>query len=105
MAQGEKGLNLFRLMRLGKIVKLLRMSTMMQKLREPAQRLADYVRIDFHIYAELANLLLGFATAVHWMGCGNMLLSREFCFPDESWVIGSGLLEVDANRTLIDGRN
>ena len=102
LASSKKGLKLFRLMRLGKLVRLLRMSKIMRKLREPLQKVADVLKMDFETYFGIFKTVMAFLIFVHWLGCINMLIAREFGFPDESWVVVSGLVGVDEMGVVVE---
>ena len=85
-------LKLFRLMRLGKVFRLLRASSLISQVNRFKQIIEDrlQIRVDEGIVA-LSKLSLTVIVSAHWMGCINWMICREFDFPEDSWVTSSGL--------------
>ena len=96
-------LKLFRLMRLGKVFRLLRASSLISQVNRFKQIIEDrlQIRVDEGIVA-LSKLSLTVIVSAHWMGCINWMICREFDFPEDSWVTSSGL-ELRPSRSSTTG--
>lgn len=90
--QGKKALKMFRLLRLAKLARLLKMSKLVRLVRRPIQAFLD--RCHIHIDSgklEIYRLCALFFLIIHWVGCLNFMVVREYGFPDASWVVRAEL--------------
>ena len=90
--QGKKALKMFRLLRLAKLARLLKMSKLVRLVRRPIQAFLD--RCHIHIDSgklEIYRLCALFFLIIHWVGCLNFMVVREYGFPDDSWVVRAEL--------------
>ena len=88
---------LFKMMRLVRMLKLVRLFRL--------SRVAKYVRsfrlwLQHHLmfqipqaFLSISKLVVVLAIVAHWLGCIFFMVSKQFDFPYDSWVVRSGLID------------
>lgn len=88
-----------------KLFKLARAAHIVETLSPLWYEFQDYYRI--HVSdapIKLTRMFLVLATIAHFLGCFMYALARFYGFPEDSWVVIAGLVDVDGTHLMTVGR-
>mmetsp|Transcript_52394 Transcript_52394/g.119473 ORF Transcript_52394/g.119473 Transcript_52394/m.119473 type:complete len:887 (-) Transcript_52394:62-2722(-) len=96
--KATKALKLLRLSRIAKIFRILKLSKLSAILQNLQDDFEDYYQIQFdEASIAMGRLFLSLLVLVHWVGCINFMICREFGFPADSWVAHADLVDADVS--------